>query len=81
MQQFAIPASYLLTIALFLAAQLIAFITLVVTHHVRTTTRIKELEVRMQLTENNAARITEKLDNILGKLHEIDVKVEKKQDR
>ncbi len=74
-------SNYFLPVILFLAAQTIIFITACVTIYVRTMTKLKELEIRVQAVEKNEGKIFEKLDEVLKTVHSIDVKLERKQDK
>ncbi len=72
---------YFLPIILFLAAQTVIFITACITIYVRTMTKLKELEIRVQMVEKNEGKIFAKLDEVLTTVHSIDLKLERKQDK
>ena len=70
-----------LPIILFLAAQTVIFITACITIYVRTMTKLKELEIRVQMVEKNEGKIFAKLDEVLTTVYSIDLKLERKQDK
>lgn len=74
-------SNYFIPVILFLAAQTIIFITACVTIYVRTMTKLKELEIRVQAVEKNEGKIFAKLDEVLTTVHSIDLKLEHKQDK
>jgi hypothetical protein len=74
-------ANYILPIILFVATQFVIFITFLVTAYVRINSRLRELEVRVEMSEKNEKRIQEQLTEILNSLHGIELKLEKKQNR
>lgn len=72
---------YILPIVLFLAAHTVIFITACVTIYVRTMTKLKELEVRVQAVETNETKIFDKLDELLDAVHQLALKFEHKNNR
>ena len=72
---------YFLPIILFLAGQTVIFITACITIYVRTMTKLKELEIRVQMVEKNEGKIFAKLDEVLAAVQSIDLKLERKQDK
>lgn len=75
------PHNYLMPVILFLAAQTVLFITACVTIYVRVMTRLKELEIRVNIIENNEEELFKKMDEILAAIHRVELNMVNKQDR
>lgn len=61
--------------------QTILFVGVCVTIYTRIMTRLKELEVRVNMVEKNESEIFSKLDKVLEAAHRIEVQLGSKQDK
>lgn len=72
---------YIMPVILFLGAQTVLFITTCVTIYVRVMTRLRELEIRVNMVEKNESEIFDKLEELLKTVHRIEMKMMNKQDK
>jgi ABC-type proline/glycine betaine transport system permease subunit len=79
--QIVTKSGYLVPVILFLAAHTVIFITACVTIYVRVMTRLRELEIRINMVEKNESEIFEKLDKLLESSHRIEMNMLNKKDR
>jgi len=73
--------SYLLPIILFIASQTVIFIVTTINNHVKTMTKIKELEVRVGMMEKQDAAIMDKLDDLTEIIQQLRIDLQNKSDR
>lgn len=71
----------LITIILFLASQIVAFVSVCVWFYARVQTKLKELEIRIQVVERQDAAILSKLDDIGKEMKELNISLHNKKDR
>ena len=76
-----IGPQYFVPILLFLMGQTVLFLVACVTIYTRIMTRLKELEVRVNMVEKNESEIFNKLDRVLEAAHRIEVQLGGKQDK
>lgn len=74
-------SSYIVPIVLFIAAQTIALIVTAVTIYVKFSTKMRELEVRINAAEQGSTYIRTSLEEIKESIHEIDLKLVEKVNR
>jgi hypothetical protein len=73
--------NYLMPVILFLAAQTVLFITACITIYVRVMTRLRELEIRVNIIENNEEELFKKIEEVLAAIHRVELNMVNKQDR
>lgn len=68
-------------VIVFLVGQAIAILGGLITIYVKTTLKIKELEIRVAMIEKEDARMMEKLDKIERAINNLAIALHNKQDR
>jgi chaperonin cofactor prefoldin len=68
-------------IYLFLAGQAFIFISAIIGVYVRVMVKLKELELRVKMVENQDSQISKKLDEISRQITDLRVDMQNKQDR
>lgn len=68
-------------VGIFLVGQAIAILGGLITIYVKTTLKIKELEIRVAMIEKEDARMMEKLDKIERAINNLAIQLHNKQDR
>lgn len=68
-------------VIIFLVGQAIAILGGLITIYVKTTLKIKELEIRVAMIEKEDARMMEKLDKIERAINNLAIQLHNKQDR
>ena len=68
-------------VTIFLIGQAIAIIGGLITIYVKTTLKIKELEIRVNMIEKEDARMMEKLERIEKAINNLAIQLQNKQDR
>ena len=68
-------------VSIFLVGQAIAILGGLITIYVKTTLKIKELEIRVTMIEKEDARMMEKLDKIERAINNLAIQLQNKQDR
>jgi hypothetical protein len=74
-------SEYVIPILLFLAGQTVAFLTVCIAVYTRVMSSLKELEIRVNMVEKNENEIFEKLEELLGSSHRIELQLTTKQDK
>jgi hypothetical protein len=69
------------SILIFLIGQAIAVLTVVISFYVRTTTKLRELELRINLAEKQDHQVLEKLIEISTQITDLRIEMQNKQDR
>lgn len=68
-------------VSVFLAGQAIAILGGLIAIYVKTTLKIKELEIRVNMIEKEDARMMEKLERIEKAINNLAIQLHNKQDR
>lgn len=68
-------------VGIFLVGQAIAILGGLITIYVKTTLKIKELEIRVAMIEKEDARMMEKLDKIERAINNLAIQLQNKADR
>ena len=68
-------------VIVFLIGQAIAIIGGLITIYVKTTLKLKELEIRVTMIEKEDARMTDKLDKIERAINNLSIQLQNKADR
>lgn len=68
-------------VIVFLVGQAIAIICGLITIYVKTTLKLKELEIRVTMIEKEDARMMEKLDKIERAINNLSIQLQNKADR
>ena len=68
-------------VVIFLVGQAIAILGGLITIYVKTTLKIKELEIRVAMIEKEDARMMDKLDKIERAINNLAIQLHNKQDR
>lgn len=80
-QNIAMIHNYILPIILFLAGQTIFFIIAWINFRTEVMTRLKVLEIEMNMMKKSETVMGEKLDDLLDSTHRIEIELKNKKDR